>query len=135
MAQILVIDADDGIRVTLRLLLEDAGYMVMTTCSPERGLELLRTAPEPMIVLFDSGMPRLDDGQVTALAMANDDILRRHAYICLTTHAALIHPDLYHVLLSLAVPIIEKPFDLDALLVAVSQAASRISLPLHLPPQ
>jgi DNA-binding NtrC family response regulator len=135
MAQILVIDADYGVRAMLRLLLEDAGYTVMTTCSPERGMAVLRTAPESMVVLFDSGIPRVQDGRVTALAMANEDTLRRHAYICLTTHAALIHPDLYQALLSLAVPIVEKPFDLDALLVAVSQAASRISPRLHSSPE
>ena len=120
-----MIDADDGVLAMLRLLLEDDGCTVMTTCGPQRGMETLRTASESMVVLFDSGMPRVQDGQVTALAMASEETLRRHTSICLTTHAALIHPDLFQALLSLAVPIIEKPFDLDALLVAVSQAARR----------
>jgi DNA-binding NtrC family response regulator len=123
MAQVLVIDADDGICATLRLLLEDAGYLVATTARPELALARLQTSPERLVVLFDAGMPRVSEGRVTALAAVDDPLLRRHTYICMTTSMSLMHPDLHAALVSLGVPIIEKPFDLDAMLAAVDQAA------------
>jgi DNA-binding NtrC family response regulator len=124
--QVLVIDADDFIREALRTLLEDAGLAAATTTSPAHALEHLRAAAERMVVLFDAGMPRVSDGQVTALASIDDALLRRHEYICMTTSVALMHPDLRQALDSLAVPIIEKPFDLDDLLTAVRQAQERL---------
>ncbi len=133
MAQVLVIDADDALRATLTFLLEDAGHMVTATAIPELALEQLRTAPECMVVLFDAGVPRVSDGRVTALASVDDPLLRRHTFICMTTSAALMHPDLHQILTILAVPIIEKPFDLDALLMMVDQAASTASMQLRLP--
>lgn len=123
MASVLVIDPDEGICATMRLLLEDAGYAVATTARPDRAFERLRSSPECMVVLFDAGVPRVSQGQVTALAAVNDPRLRRHSYICMTTSSALMHPDLHTMLVTLGVPIIEKPFDLDAMLTAVDQAA------------
>ncbi len=123
MAQVLVIDEDAAIRATLGFLLEDGGHTVTTTGSPAAALERLVTCAERVVVLFDAGAPRVSNGQITALAMADDERLRRHAYICMSTSAALIHPDLRQVLISLNVPIIEKPFDLDTLLIMVDQAA------------
>jgi DNA-binding NtrC family response regulator len=123
MAQVLIIDADDGICATLRLLLEDAGYTLTTTARPELALEQLRTSPERLVVLFDAGMPRVSEGRITALAAVDDPLLRRHTYICMTTSMALMHPDLQAALISLGVPILEKPFDLDEMLATVEQAA------------
>jgi DNA-binding NtrC family response regulator len=135
MAQVLVIDADEAIRATLGFLLEDDGHTVITTAGPEFALEHLRTSSTPMVVLFDAGAPRVSGGHVTALAMVDDPLLRRHAYICMTTSAALMLPDLHKALISLAVPILEKPFDLDALLALVGQAASRVAMQIHSFPQ
>jgi CheY-like chemotaxis protein len=134
MSQVLVIDADIALRTTLGLLLEDAGYAVTATASPATALEHLRTSGDAMVVLFDAGVPRVSEGQVTALAMTDDPRLRRHAYICMTTSLALMHPDLHQVLSSLAVPIIEKPFEVDALLAMVGEAAGAAGgPPPHLP--
>jgi len=128
MAQVLVIDGDDTLRETFHLLLEDDGHTVTTIASPADALDLLRTSPDCLVVLFDTGVPRLSNGQITALASMDDPILRRHAYICTTTGEAFMHPDLRAVLIMLAVPIIEKPFAIDDLLMAVNQAEERISL-------
>lgn len=128
MSHVLVIDNDDAIRETLRLALEDEGYAVSTTCCPADAMELLLTSADRMVVLFDAGVPRVSDGQVSALASLEDPLLRRHAYICMTTSAVLMHPDLHGALSTLAVPIIEKPFDADTLVAAVREAQEHLSL-------
>lgn len=127
MAQVLVIEADEAIRAALGSFLEDAGYSVVTTPNPDVAMQLLRSASGRMIVLFDTGVPRVSEGKVTALTSIDDEQLSRHAYICMTTSAALMHPDLHATLVSLSVPIVEKPFDLDALLRTVDQAAHTVA--------
>lgn len=135
MVQVLVIDADEGIRDALRLVLEGEGYIVSATCCPDDAMEMLCASPERMVVLFDAGVPRVSDGRVAALASLSDPLVRRHAYICMTTSQALLPADLHEALAALAVPIIQKPFDIDDVLVAVSAAADGILTGLELTQQ
>jgi len=126
MVRVLIIDTDEAIRDALRLVLEGDGYPVTATCCPDDAMELLRDSPDPVVVLFDAGVPRVSDGRVTALASMSDPLVRRHAYICMTTGEALMPTDLHEALVALAVPIIQKPFDIDQVLVAVKSAANGI---------
>jgi CheY-like chemotaxis protein len=126
MARVLVIDAAEAIRDALRLVLEGEGYAVTTTSCPDDAMDLLRASAARMVVLFDAGIPRVSDGRVVALASLDDPLVRRHTYICMTTSEALLPADLHAALVALAVPIIQKPFDIEVVLVAVKVAADRI---------
>src|SRR5579862_1352790 len=119
MVPVLVIDADEAICDALRLVLEGEGYPITAICCPDDAMYLLRVSPGPIVVLFDAGVPRVSDGRVTALASMSDPLVRRHAYICMTTGEALMPADLHAALVGLAVPIIQKPFDIEHVLVVV----------------
>jgi len=61
--RVLVIDDNEGVRVTIRMLLESLGFQVTTAGSGEAGLRQVRTQA-PDIVLVDLGLPGLDGYQV-----------------------------------------------------------------------
>jgi CheY-like chemotaxis protein len=92
----------------------------------EAALQLLRTAPERMVVVLDQRMPGLDGDQVLAAVAADPVLATRHAYILVTAspHTLRASPI---VLGGLRVPVVEKPFDVDALLAVVAEAAAHLS--------
>jgi CheY-like chemotaxis protein len=55
---ILVVEDDHDTRVSLRFLLEDEGYTVLTATDGSSALELLRNAhPKPCVILLDLMLP------------------------------------------------------------------------------
>jgi CheY-like chemotaxis protein len=62
---VLLIDDDPGLLEALKPAFTDAGYQVLATTSPTKGLDLARYAAKNIrLVLLDFNMPRLD-GAVT----------------------------------------------------------------------
>ncbi len=59
-ACVLVVDDEEGLRHMLRLILERAGYEVVTAAEGEQALEQLALRPDIWVVLCDLRMPRLD---------------------------------------------------------------------------
>ena len=57
--KVLIVDDDAGLRKSVTLILEDAGYDVVTASDGEEGLTLAEQA-EPDIILCDVRMPRVD---------------------------------------------------------------------------
>jgi len=127
MAPILVVDDDDAIRETLRLLLEDAGYEVAEAGDGIGALRILRASSRPMVVLLDLMMPRLNGYQVLAAVAADAHLLRTHAYIMVTASPRARRFTLERLGHQMSVPCMEKPFDLDDLLALVEQAATRVN--------
>lgn len=64
MASILVIDDDEQIRVFLRRVLEEAGYMVMEAPNGREGLRQFRQTPTALVIT-DLLMPDMDGLEVT----------------------------------------------------------------------
>jgi CheY-like chemotaxis protein len=129
MAHLLVVDDEPGQREMLRLLLEDAGHIVAEASSGEAALELLRTTSERMVVVLDQRMPGLDGNQVLA-AVASDPLLStHHAYILVTASPHTLRATSPLVLGGLRVPVVEKPFDVDALLALVAKAGANLADP------
>jgi DNA-binding NtrC family response regulator len=126
MARVLVVDEDVDVREALRLLLEDAGYLVLEAADAAAGVALLRTCRDGLVVLFDErgAGPRGDSLFVAASAEAS--LLKRHAYVCLTTSVTRLEPALHILFIAWSVPVLPKPFDLDVLLGTVSEAESRL---------
>jgi DNA-binding response OmpR family regulator len=125
-APVLVIEDDDDIREVLRLVLEDAGYMVCEAHNGLIGLALLRESAEPLVVLVDWWMPRLDGKQVLRAA-GREPRLARHAYALLTAACEGGWPEPgMPVLEGLMVPVLAKPFDIDAVVALVEGLQRRL---------
>ncbi len=126
MTSVLVVDDDPGQREMLRLLLEDAGYHVVEAGTGEAGLALLRAATERMVVLLDQRMPGLVGDEVLGIVAADPELATRHAYILLTAspHRIPMGPVLPH---GSRVPVIEKPFNVEALLMLLAETAARLT--------
>jgi two-component system NtrC family response regulator len=125
MSSVLVIDDEPGQREMLRLLLEDAGYRVEEASSGEVGLALLRATPERMVVLLDQRMPGMGGDEVLATVAADANLTTRHAYILVTASprtlgtGPVLPPQR-------PIPVVDKPFDVEALLAVVAAAAATL---------
>ncbi len=122
MPTVLIVDDDTDIRETTRLILEEAGYTVLDTPNGGAALDLLHASAERLIVLLDMRMP--DDGQSVIADVEQDALVaERHAYILFTATNEPPPP----VAENLHIPVLRKPFDLDALLDVVAIAAQAIA--------
>jgi CheY-like chemotaxis protein len=125
MSHVLVVDDDVGIREMLRCALEVGGYAVHKASDGVMALDAMRASVEPLVVLLDLNMPRLT-GEGVLAAMAHDRALaERHACILMTADAGCLSTACVSLLSALGVPLLSKPFDLDALLEMVGEAARR----------
>jgi CheY-like chemotaxis protein len=125
--RVLVVDDDDATRVVLRLVLEDAGYIVHEASDGLLAMNVLLTSPYPLVVVLDLMMPRMSGTEILEL-FANDPVwAQRHAFLLLT--AAFDRPPTKRfraMLQQLATPLVRKPFDLEELLGLVAAAAARL---------
>ena len=124
-AQVLVVDDDLDIRVTLRMALEDEGYDVIEASDGIAALRALRASTKPMVVLLDLMMPRLDGEGVLAQVL-DDHQLTQHYYLLVTAKHNVMPESLRALLGRLAVPVLAKPLDLDQLLDVVAAASSHL---------
>jgi len=125
---VLVVDDDTAIRETLRVALEDVGYIIHEAPDGLIAMDLLLTSPFPLVVLLDLMMPRMTGSEILEL-FANDSVwARRHAFIVLTAasgRSGMVQ--LQPVLQQLASPLLPKPYALEALLAAVHAAEQRLA--------
>lgn len=123
MTRICVVDDEPAIRQVVSEFLQDEGYEVESLGDGVGLLERLREAPEPLIVLVDLFMPHLDGADLLAACAADPLLGVRHRYIMMTGASWGRAPEVDALLLQLQVPVVEKPFLLETLLVAVQRAA------------
>ncbi len=124
---VLIIEDDAGIRVSLRILLEDAGYTVYEARDGASGLTRLRGHPTPLVVLLDWRMPGMDGLEVLHAVATDAAIARRHAYILLT--AGYDDPELITRAFptDITVSVMGKPFHIQRLLRAVAAEADHLA--------
>jgi CheY-like chemotaxis protein len=123
---VVVVDDDEAIRETLRLVLEDAGYPVEDVEDGRPALGLLRENDAPTVVLLDLIMMGMD-GDAVLREVVKDEQLRRHCYVLMTAAHKRLTPSLMELLRSLDAPVLPKPFDLDTLLTLVAATAERVA--------
>ena len=126
MAWALVIEDDAANRETVRLLLEDAGFDVREAADGETGLALLYDAPEPSVVLLDRLLPALGSEGMLGVVAADPRLLR-HRYLLVTASPERLTPIEREMLAELDVPVIGKPYEVEALLCAVAHARERLA--------
>lgn len=128
MTDVLVIDDDAAIRDVLHDVLTEAGYAVTLAVSGQQGLDRIRQASPPAVVLLDYFMPGLDGLQVLQV-IRSDAELHRHAYIFLTGEERRFPEELTTMLAELRIPTVRKPFNLDEVLQTVARATARLEQP------
>jgi DNA-binding response OmpR family regulator len=111
---VLVVDDDPDILQTLALCLSTEGYRVVMAGNGKEALELL-AGELPAVILLDLMMPVMDGWQFVAeldkQGRRASPLLILSADRAVQGHAARLRADAY----------LAKPFDLDELLVKVSQ--------------
>lgn len=112
----LVVDDDRGIRLLLLAYLRRGGFHLLEACNGREALETMHAAT-PDCVVMDLMMPEVS-GLDVLRERAADPSLQRIPMIVITANASreviagVLEKDVYAVL--------TKPFDLDALLTAVT---------------
>lgn len=127
MATVLVVDDDMAIRAAVRATLEFAGHMVREATDGVEALAALREPQSHLVVLVDLRMPSMD-GFTLLKSVAEDRALaERHAYIVFTADTASL-PVVQALRSQTLVASIPKPFELEALIQAVEEAAKMLPL-------
>lgn len=126
MSAVLVVDNDLATCETLRYLLEDADYTPILANNGPAGLTILREYPQPLVVLFDFMMPEMDGDGFMDAVLRDGERATRHAFICITASPQKFLAGVHAHIATLQVPVITKPFNIDALLQAIADAYARL---------
>lgn len=124
--RVLIVEDDEPIRDAMRMILEDAGYMVDDAEEGVAALAYLRASSGRIIVVTDLLMPGMGGEAMLRTVMAEADLATRHAYLMVAAKGVL-PPDVADLLAQLHVPYVHKPFTIDELLVAVGEAKARLT--------
>jgi CheY-like chemotaxis protein len=120
--KILIVEDNSDLRVLLGLRLKELDYTVLEA---ETGLDGFRKARanSPDLICMDLSMPVVGGDEL--MAWLKTDLLTQHIPVIVTT-AFLFGPAVDRAIAAGAAEILYKPFDFDAL---------HIALQRHLPPQ
>jgi CheY-like chemotaxis protein len=111
---VLLVEDDHDVRVSVRSLLEDEGYVVLTVADGRSALELLQQRlPRPSLIILDLLLPLMDGWHVVARLRQNDE-LAQIPIVILSAWRELVPPPG-------AVGVLHKPFDAHALLQLVAE--------------
>jgi DNA-binding response OmpR family regulator len=121
---VLVIDDAKGVLLHLTLILERAGYKVLTATNGQEGLRIIQTEP-PDIILCDIMMPLLNGFEVRK-TLARNPATAAIPFIFLTARSA--QGDKLHGIEAGADDYITKPFDQEELLARVKAVLRRAAL-------
>jgi len=123
---VLVVDDDQDMRELLVMLIEEAGYKVITAANGAAALSQLRVHPVPLIVVLDWWMPGMDGIDVLQAMAERAPEEQRHVYLLLTIRHEAARPLLAALPAHLAVTLVGKPFDIDDLRILVDRAAKHL---------
>jgi two-component system, NtrC family, sensor kinase len=123
---VLVVDDDQDMRELLVMLIEEAGYKVITAADGAAALSRLLAHPAPLIVVLDWWMPGMDGIDVLQSMAEQAPEEQRHVYLLLTIRHEAARPLLAALPAHLAVTLVGKPFDIDDLHILVDRAAKHL---------
>jgi CheY-like chemotaxis protein len=122
-----VVDDDEAIRESVRWVLEDAGCVVDEAADGRHALNHLHASRKPLVVLVDWKMPGMDGHRLLEVVAADEALAERHAFILMTANDKTLPLAVANLLVRLHVPVVGKPFDLDALVATVEEAGRRLT--------
>lgn len=119
---ILIVDDDENARSAMQVLLELDGFHVVTAADGLEGLEHLRNGLQPMAILLDLCMPRMDGFQFRSVqsqevALAGIPVVVCSAQLHSQDHIAQLKPTAYF----------EKPLDVDRLRLTFAELSTAAS--------
>jgi DNA-binding NtrC family response regulator len=118
MANILIVDDDLDIVEMFRDVLQAAGHVVRTGSSGKQGLERLRAAPLPSVVILDVEMPIL-----SGPGMAHEMLLHDAGEEKIPILLVSARTDLSQIARRMGTPyFLHKPCDMDAFLELLDRA-------------
>ena len=123
---VLVVDDDPAVRQILGVALHEEGYAVCEAADGMEALEALRTSVRPLVTVLDYRLPGMTGGEVLAAVAADPYVADRHAFVLVSTSPEMLPEWLVLWADRQGMRIVPKPFDLDALLAAVAEAAGRL---------
>jgi two-component system, NtrC family, nitrogen regulation response regulator NtrX len=126
MATVLIVDDDTDIRATVRMTLEDAGHAVREARDGEEAFALLRDDPQRLVALIDLRMPNVDGFALLKMVSEDWELARRHAYVIFSADTLSL-PVVRALRSATVVASVAKPFEIDALLAAIDEAASSLA--------
>jgi CheY-like chemotaxis protein len=109
---ILVVEDDEGIRESMRDLLELEGYEVQTAENGEIGLRMIEDLESPCVILLDLMMPVMDGWQFLQALRDGADPERARIPVIVVSAAA----DVADVKSRFGCDVMSKPVDVDRLL-------------------
>jgi two-component system nitrogen regulation response regulator NtrX len=121
-ATILVVDDEESIRETLKGILEDEGYEVMTVSSGEKALALFNDSP-PDVILMDVWMPGMDGLET----LKNIREKNRNVSVIMISGHSNIETAVHATRLG-AYDFLEKPLSLEKVLIIVRRALEKQNL-------
>jgi CheY-like chemotaxis protein len=124
--RVLVVDDDEPFRRALRSALEDEGHAVIEAPDGLVALDILRAVADPMVVIADHNMPRLDGPSLFSFVLDDPGLALRHQFLYLTAANRVLDRAFARQLDVLGVRVFRKPFDLGRFLEAVAEAATRL---------
>ena len=124
--QVYVVEDDEDIRASLRLLLEDAAYHVEEAADGMAALAFLERNEQPWVVLLDNVMPSLDGIGVLEALAARPQVAERLAIIFLSARRPTFNEQKKRLLAEGTFAQVAKPFDLDELLLLIEQASQHL---------
>lgn len=125
-AQVLIADDDEGIRESLRMLLEDEGHSVTEASNGQETLDYLRTESARCVALLDLVMPDMEGVELLESIQRDAALAQRHAFIVLSAGSEALMTQAQPVVTALGGVIVRKPFDIDEVTRVVSEAAQRL---------
>ena len=124
--QVLIVDDEHEIRSIMRVALEDEHYQVLEAYDGKKAFEMLIHAPQPMVVLLDLMLPRMDGSEIIQQLASLPEQRGRHAIIATTANYRFSQA-LEHMLNEQQIPMLLKPFEMTDFLDVVAQAANWIA--------
>ena len=125
--KILVVDDSDTMRQVVRSMLEPQGYTLTEAADGVEGLEALRAATEPLVVLLDYRMPNMDGWELLKHVEADGQALATHEFLVITADISTFPSAYIDMLRTISIRILAKPFTKEVLSDAVAQAIERLS--------
>jgi CheY-like chemotaxis protein len=131
--KILVVDDSETMRQVIRSMLEPEGYTLSEATDGVEGLDALRAAPEPLVVLLDYRMPNMDGWELLKHVEADGEALATHEFIVITADISTFPSAYIDMLRRISIRILAKPFTKEVLSGAVAQAIERLNTPPERP--
>lgn len=126
MVQVLIADDDEGIRESLRMLLEEEGHSVTEASNGQETLAYLRRERVGCVALLDLVMPDLEGIELLETIQREAELRRRHAFIVLSAGTEALMAQAQPLVVALGGVIMRKPFDIDEVTRVVNEAAQRL---------